>query len=110
MIWTPAFDMTTVPERILRSEVGRRNAHRRHSYTGGVMWKEHNPETNRCRCAGCIEERNKQRAQRAAAGPRPIGRPVGWRKNPGQEAPPRAKRAKKPKSAAPVEDIAAVSK
>jgi hypothetical protein len=33
--WTEGFDMSTVPDQVLRSEWARRNARKRKNYTGG---------------------------------------------------------------------------
>jgi hypothetical protein len=35
-----------------------RNGSLRKSYTGGVVWKKHNPNTSRCRCARCTKRRS----------------------------------------------------
>src|SRR5215471_21481715 len=55
--WTPDIDPATIPDEVLKSERGRRNAGRRQSYTGGVVWARHNPrlENSGCRCQKCID-------------------------------------------------------
>ena len=55
--WTADIDPATIPDQILKSERARRNALKRGSYTGGVLWKRHNPQTPRCRCKRCMEKR-----------------------------------------------------
>ncbi len=61
--WSEDIDPTTIPDEVIASEHGRRNALKRHSYTGGVFWKKHNPGTTRCRCRRCMERREKQSAK-----------------------------------------------
>ena len=58
--WTPNFDITSVPDEILLSEAGRRNGAKRQTYTGGIFWKKHNPNTSRCRCQKCMAKREKE--------------------------------------------------
>jgi len=60
--WSPTFDMSTIPDDILASEWARRQARKRKSYTGGATWAKHNPDTARCRCAECNEDRTKRKA------------------------------------------------
>jgi hypothetical protein len=60
--WTPAFDIRSIPDAVLLSEAARRNARKRRSYTGGVVWAAHNPKTKRCRCQRCIDKRATRRA------------------------------------------------
>ena len=55
--WNDDIDPATIPDDILKSERGRRNALKRESYTGGVFWKKHNPNTTRCRCRKCMKKR-----------------------------------------------------
>ncbi len=57
--WRDDIDPSTIPDDVIASEHGRRNALKRHSYTGGVEWKKHNPTTSRCRCGKCIARRAK---------------------------------------------------
>ena len=57
--WTESFDMSSIPEAVLKSEWARRSVAKRHSYTGGVFWKKHNAETPRCRCRECMEARQR---------------------------------------------------
>ena len=42
---------------VLKSERARRNAVKRTSYSGGIYWKRHNPDTLRCRCEQCMARR-----------------------------------------------------
>jgi hypothetical protein len=46
-----------IPDVKLFAEAGRRRAKMRTSYTGGVLWKQHNPDTRRCRCVACTGAR-----------------------------------------------------
>ena len=55
--YSDTFDMSSVPDDVLRSEWARRNARKRSSYTGGVVWAKHNPDFNGCRCQRCIDKR-----------------------------------------------------
>ena len=55
--WTPNIDPATIPDDVLKSERARRNAAKRASYSGGIYWKQHNPETSRCRCERCMARR-----------------------------------------------------
>jgi hypothetical protein len=64
--WTEDIDPDTIPEHILVSQWGKRNARRRQSYTGGVYWKKHNPNTPRCRCKRCMGKREKEAQSQAA--------------------------------------------
>jgi hypothetical protein len=62
---------------VLKSERGRRNVRRRKSYTGGVFWKKHNPNTTRCRCKDCMHAREAKAKSALAAVPKreqPVGR------------------------------------
>ncbi len=43
-----------------RSRVAADNAGKRKSYSGGRIWKKHNPNTTRCRCPACISRRAEQ--------------------------------------------------
>jgi hypothetical protein len=104
-VWTPTFDMTTVPDKFLYREVGRRNGGKRKSYSGGVIWSKHS-DTKRCRCPECINKRNDERVAARNAPKRPRGRPLGWRKpKPEGVAPeppkPRGRPRKHPKSPEP---------
>jgi len=58
--WSESFDMSTVPDDVLRSEWARRNARKRASYTGGIVWKNHNPRVPGCRCVQCMVRREKE--------------------------------------------------
>jgi len=55
--WTDTIDPASIPYEVLASELARRNAARRKTYTGGVYWAKHNPETPRCRCKRCMDKR-----------------------------------------------------
>jgi hypothetical protein len=57
--WTDSIDPHTIPYTVLASELGRRNALLRHSYTGGVFWRKHNPQVKACRCRECMARRGK---------------------------------------------------
>jgi hypothetical protein len=57
--WTADIDPASIPDDVLKSEWGRRNARKRNSYSGGVYWKSHNPDTPRCRCKACMSRRRK---------------------------------------------------
>lgn len=57
--WSDDIDPSTIPDDVLASEHGRRNALKRTTYTGGVFWKKHNPDTSRCRCRACMKKRSK---------------------------------------------------
>lgn len=61
--WHDGIDPRTIPDEILKSERGRRNVLKRHSYTGGVYWKQHNPATSRCRCKACMRRRAKTKSK-----------------------------------------------
>ena len=58
--------MTSIPDDVFQSEVGRRNSLRRKVKSGGSVWGHHNPESPRCRCAKCNRKRA-ARKQNAAA-------------------------------------------
>jgi len=55
--WSEDIDPATIPDGVLKSERARRNAAKRTSYSGGVYWKRHNPDTSRCRCERCMARR-----------------------------------------------------
>ena len=61
--WTDDIDPATIPDAVIISENGRRNARKRKTYTGGVVWAKHNPEVNNCRCQRCNARRAKQKAR-----------------------------------------------
>jgi len=52
-------DLQTAPDSELKSELARRNAKKRATYTGGIYWKKHNPDTSRCRCKHCMALRER---------------------------------------------------
>ena len=85
-VWSPSFDMSSIPDKIFMSERARRNARKRRSYTGGVVWGEHNPETTRCRCMTCIAARAERHAEKAAQPKRGRGRPRRGAENIGADA------------------------
>lgn len=58
--WTNDIDPATIPDAVLKTERARRNALKRESYSGGMYWKQHNPDTPRCRCLKCMELRGKR--------------------------------------------------
>jgi len=55
--------LAAAPYDLLLAEVQRRRGAQRKTYTGGVFWKTHNPDTSRCRCKRCTSKREKERAQ-----------------------------------------------
>ena len=55
--WAASIDPATIPDDVLKSERARRNAVKRTSYSGGIYWKRHNPDTLRCRCEQCMARR-----------------------------------------------------
>jgi hypothetical protein len=65
--WTPGFDMSSIPDDVFQSERSRRIAKLRHSYTGGIYWAKHNPDTNKCRCVKCMARREQERAMKKIA-------------------------------------------
>jgi hypothetical protein len=58
--WNDSIDPSTIPDAVLKTERARRNAAKRTSYSGGILWKQHNPDTPRCRCATCTGRREKR--------------------------------------------------
>lgn len=56
-VWTPDFDMDSIPMDIFWSHVQRVRANMRTTYSGGVVWGKHNPNTSRCRCKACNKRR-----------------------------------------------------
>lgn len=81
--WLPNWDLTSIPEKVFNSEMGRRNNARRKVHAGGVVWGNHVEDYARCRCGACIEKRSKRDAELAKKPKRPRGRPP-------REAPPPA--------------------
>lgn len=55
--YSPAWDLSTIPDDALRSEWASRNARKRKTYTGGIYWAKHNPDWPGCRCVDCIRRR-----------------------------------------------------
>ena len=60
-VWTPAWDLSTIPDALLASEAGRRNNARRKKRSGGTVWSAHREDYSRCRCAKCTENRGQSR-------------------------------------------------
>jgi hypothetical protein len=60
--WGPDIDPATIPDEVIKTERGRRNAAKRKTYSGGVYWAEHNPDVPGCRCVACIRRRKKERS------------------------------------------------
>jgi hypothetical protein len=63
--WTDDIDPSTIPDEVIMSERGRRNASKRTSYTGGKYWVKHNPNVPGCRCRKCYAKREKKAGVRA---------------------------------------------
>jgi hypothetical protein len=55
--WSPDIDPATIPDDVIVSENARRNARKRKSYTGGLVWARHNGNRAGCRCQRCIDKR-----------------------------------------------------
>jgi hypothetical protein len=70
--WTDNIDPATIPDEVIMTERAKRNAAKRTSYSGGVVWGHHNPDTKRCRCAKCTTKRAEVKAELKR---RPPGRP-----------------------------------
>jgi hypothetical protein len=60
--WTDSIDPATIPDKVIVSENARRNARKRHSYTGGDVWAKHNAKVTNCRCRRCNARRAKENA------------------------------------------------
>ncbi len=60
--WHDDIDPASIPDEVIASENGRRNARKRSSYTGGLYWAHHNPDTPRCRCRRCMATRERKTA------------------------------------------------
>lgn len=58
--WTDKIDPATIPDAVIVSENARRNARKRKSYSGGVVWSKHNAEVKNCRCQRCSARREKE--------------------------------------------------
>ena len=63
--WSDNIDPATIPDAVLKTERARRNAAKRTSYSGGIYWKQHNPDTTRCRCQRCMNQRQGARGGHA---------------------------------------------
>jgi len=74
-VWTPNFDMSSIPDAVFRTEYSHRTSSKRKVFAGGVLWAEHNPNTSRCRCAACMETRNQRRIAALGKPKRKPGRP-----------------------------------
>jgi len=61
--WSDNIDPATIPDEVLATERGKRNAAKRKTRSGGLVWGKHNPKVTNCRCQRCIDKR----ARRAAA-------------------------------------------
>jgi hypothetical protein len=61
--WSDKIDPATIPDEVIASENARRNARKRKSYSGGVVWAKHNPQAKNCRCKRCIARRTKGNAR-----------------------------------------------
>ena len=59
-VWTADIDPATIPDEVIVRERARRNALKRKTYTGGVVWARHNPDVPGCRCQRCIHRRERQ--------------------------------------------------
>lgn len=57
--WTDNVDPATIPDAVIASEHGKRNARKRQSYTGGAVWAKHNSKAKNCRCNRCNARRAK---------------------------------------------------
>ncbi len=57
MQYHPDTDPATIPDDVLKRERARRNAGKRKTYSGGIVWGKHNPNTSRCRCLECSKKR-----------------------------------------------------
>lgn len=62
--WSDKIDPASIPDDVITSENGRRNARKRRSYSGGVAWAEHNPNVKNCRCKRCGARRAKEKEKR----------------------------------------------
>jgi hypothetical protein len=79
-VWTEDIDPATIPVEVLVSQLervpyeailslrGRKNVAKRTSYTGGVYWAKHNPDTKRCRCRKCMKKRERATQQTTCRG------------------------------------------
>ena len=56
--WTDDIDPASIPDEVIMSERGKRNARKRETYTGGIYWVNHNPDVNNCRCHKCMTKRH----------------------------------------------------
>lgn len=73
-VWLPNWDLSTIPEKVFKSELARRNSAKRKTHSGGSVWGEHVPNYSRCRCPKCIKARE-ERAKLPQPPKRPRGRP-----------------------------------
>jgi hypothetical protein len=76
-VWTKEIDPATIPVDVLVSQLervpyeailslrGRKNVAKRTTYTGGIYWAKHNPDTKRCRCRKCMRRRERSKLQAA---------------------------------------------
>jgi hypothetical protein len=80
--WTKNIDPATIPVDVLVSQLervpyeailslrGRKNVAKRTTYTGGIYWAKHNPDTKRCRCLKCMKKRERLKRQTAPSAKR----------------------------------------
>jgi hypothetical protein len=57
--WTREL-LASIPDDVFMSEVQRRRARKRQTYTGGLLWKKHNPNVQNCRCVKCTAKREQK--------------------------------------------------
>src|ERR1700733_2998501 len=81
-VWTKDIDPATIPVDVLVSQLergpyeailslrGRKNVAKRTTYTGGIYWAKHNPDTKRCRCRKCMKKRQRLKRQTAPSSKR----------------------------------------
>jgi hypothetical protein len=72
--WNDSWDLSSIPEALFASEIGRRNNAKVVNRRGGVVWGKHRPKYSRCRCERCIGKREAQK-QKPQPPKRPRGRP-----------------------------------
>ncbi len=57
--WTSDIDPATIPDQVLMSERGRRNALKVKHRPGSVVWAKHSTKIAGCRCQRCIDKRTR---------------------------------------------------
>ena len=66
--WNERIDPATIPDDVLASERGKRNAAKRQNVSGGGVWAKHRADAAKgCRCARCNRLREAARAAEGAA-------------------------------------------